>query len=249
MGVSELLEFLKSNWSTIVTGSFIAGIVVAVGLAILFSVGIAVISLVVASFAVFLTLLVSILDATTLERKRQQTKLAVEREILRNALFNEMADIIRVFHQIVFSDSFLSRLRGMEPTRPSQLSFFKEIRKKVDRFMSFSVYDSANRDPVLFFGLEGEARNISRFYKMIWNGISELDSAINRAEQHPLQLEQARSIIQDFEEKFLKTALLYLDERSLDYLGQFFDPDDAVYFARLRGSEAATTTEIGEETL
>lgn len=224
----------------------------------LFSVDTATATLIIAMAAVVTTVLVTVLDATMLERRRQQTKLTVEREALRKGLYDEMADIIHVFHQIVFTDLFLMKMKRMPRTIDVhqflfQQSLLNEMKTKIDRFVSFDVYNSANREPVLFFGLEDEARNINRFYKMIKNGISELDSTIDLVpdEARPPTEEDLETkvyckhnFLEIFEDTFLKKAISYLDEDSLDYLGQCIDLDDREYFVSLKGERAGQAVDL-----
>lgn len=237
----------------------VISIIAVYALKMVFGIDTPTLSLIIATAAVVLT----VLDATILERGRQQTRLAVEREALRKGLYNEMADIIHVFHHFVFTDLFLMKMK-MPRTIDTQLSLLNDMKTKIDRFVSFDVYNSASREPVLFFGLEDEARNINRFYKMIRNGISELDSTIDLAKQMPPQSRpiDTRSgaqidaviphqeehikttvlvmhdFLEIFEDKFLKKAISYLNEDSLDFLGKCIDPDDREYFVSLREGKA-----------
>jgi uncharacterized membrane protein YraQ (UPF0718 family) len=262
LNVSKVLE---DKWLiTIIVGVAVISVIVVYTLARAFSIDTPTLSLIIATAAVVTTVLVTVLDATILERRRQQTKLAVERGMLRAGLYDEMADIIHVFHQIVFDDRFLGRWNAAAGSIFTQLSLLKEVKTKIERFVSFGVYNSASREPVLFFGLGDEGRNLNRFYKMIRNGISERDSRIDqvelwskRPESRVMQtagavhidavlpfteedfkrkLRETHDFLQNFVPRFLGKALSYIDEDSLDYLGQCIDLDDLEYFVRLKAT-------------
>ena len=144
-------------------------------------------TLLIAATALFISLFLPFFDATFLERRRRRSELAFNRDALREALYNEIGDIIHTFHQI-FADDFLARIKFIGSNIEvhsvrGDLILLQQLKMKIDRLMRFTVYDYTRSNPTLFYGFGYEARKIDWFYRFIKSGITELDSQIQDAER------------------------------------------------------------------
>ena len=238
----ELPDILRNKWLWAAIVSI--AIIIEAGYAYrnALSVDIATVALIVAMAAVVSAPLVSYYDATTLELKRRTLELVVKSDALRDALYNEIGDIVHAFHEI-FSEDFSLRITQPSLSAETSLILLRQMNTKVEALMRLDVYVSTRREPSLFYTLDEEARKLDRFYRTIKSGISNLALEIKLAEQYVAQpatqrdeqMESAmtKHFLQTFEKTFLKKALLYLDDKSIDYLSKrFIDSDDREYFDR-----------------
>jgi hypothetical protein len=144
-------------------------------------------ALLIAATALFISLFLPFFDVAFLERKRRRSELSFNKNALREALYNEIGDIIHTFHQI-FADDFLDRIKFIGSNIEvhsvrGDLILLQQLKMKIDRLMRFAVYDYTRSNPTLFYGFGYEARKIDWFYRFIKSGITELDSQIQDAER------------------------------------------------------------------
>jgi hypothetical protein len=169
-------------------------------------------TLVVAIITLAGTLVVTILNATWLETRRQLIKRKIEKKALRDALYSEMA----------WTVSALTN----ELTTPS-VTGWKGFKEREFSLMKSDVYNYTRKKPTLFYELE-DAHPIELFYQWMVFVQTEIGGAARQSLDSQLDADSEAETIAFYKEKVLKkrlaSAIRALDIDKLK--GRLFFPRD-----------------------
>jgi hypothetical protein len=202
------------------------------------------VALVVAIITLIGTLVVTILNATWLETRRQLIKREIEKKALHDALYSEMA----------WTVSALSDLATRTKKPPTD---WKSLNEGVSSITNLAVYNYTRKEPTLFYQLS-DAHPIELFYQWMLTIQGEIRATPHRPEAESGEVYVYRK---DTLEDHLAWAIADLDIDELK--GRLFSPhgiekdprdyvDELVFFLRQHGvrihtQETAAPTESEQE--
>ncbi len=174
------------------------------------SIDVVTVTLVVAIITLAGTLVVTILNATWLETRRQLIKRKIEKKALHDALYSEMAWTVSALTAVV--------------TRPTGISYdWNLLKAAVSSLMNLDVYKYTRKEPTLFYELN-DAHPIELFYQ--WVVFAQLDVDVTTRQWSDRQLGHYAEpeAIRKYKENVLKKHIAWaIRELDIDELkGRLF---------------------------
>jgi hypothetical protein len=152
------------------------------------------VALVVAIITLIGTLVVTILNATWLETRRQLIKRKIEKNALHDALYSEIAWTVSALADMI--------------TNPTRVSLWSTFLDRASSLMNLDAYNYTRREPTLFYQLD-DAHRIELFYQWMIFTQRDIEEAANLWARGPRLYNSEEEGVTEYKIDFLKSHLAH----------------------------------------